>query len=326
LADNTPFLVINPEADAGRLKKKVDTILNTAKDVFGEFAYELTSKMGDGIPIGQKAVKDGYKVLVSIGGDGTLNELVNVAAKTEIKVGLAHGGSACDSHKTHGIPRDYIRAFQIISDGNSEKFPVGLMKGDNERYFIEMINGAFIGETSASLGDKFEHLHGELGYAYAAIHTAMRYKTIPTKITIDDKIVREVNASALAVALTDTIADFEFIPGNHPRLDDFAIFIGKDIKKLKLVGLMLKAYNGNHLKSKNVEILRGKKVVIESDTPHIWESEGEIPSRNTTKIVANHISDGVNLIIPKGWKYGISKKERMKAIKKVLKNKPPFDS
>jgi YegS/Rv2252/BmrU family lipid kinase len=326
MADNTPFLVINPSADAERLAKKTDEILNIAKDVLGDFEYEMTKNIGDGIPIGQKAIENGYKVIVAIGGDGTLNEIINVAAKTNVKVGMIPGGSANDSHKTHGVPEDFTRAFEIISDGYSEKFPVGLAKGDTERYFIEMINGAFIGQTSDALSDRFEHMHGELGYAYAAIHTAMRYKPIPSKITIDDKITREVNLSAFAVALTDTIADFEFIPSNHPRLDDFAIFIGRDLKRIRLVRLILKAYNGKHLKNKNVEILRGKKVVIESETPHIWESEGEIPSRNATKMDISYIPDAINLIIPKGWKYGINKKERSKAKKNVLKRKPPFES
>lgn len=325
MADNTPFLVINPCADAERLSKKTDIILNMAKEIFGDFGYEMTKKIGDGIPIGKKAMKDGYKVLISVGGDGTLNELVNVAAKTDVKVGMIPGGSACDSHKTHGVPKDFIRAFEIVSEGYSEKFPVGLAKGDTERYFIEMINGAFIGQTSAALGDRFAHLHGELGYAYAAIHTALRYKPIPTKITIDNKITREFNASALAVSLTDTIADFEFIPGNHPRLDDFAVFIGKNLKGLKLVRLMLKAYNGKHLNNKNVEILRGKEVLIESETPHTWEIEGEIPSRNTTKMEVHYITNAINLLIPKGWQYGHSKKERAKAKKKVMKRKHPFN-
>ncbi|NHK31235.1 MAG: hypothetical protein FK730_07780 [Asgard group archaeon] len=325
MANKTPFLVINPSADAERMGKKTDEILKIAKDIFGDFGYEMTKTLGDGIPIGHKAVKEGYKVLISVGGDGTLNELVNVAAKTDIKVGMVPGGSACDSHKTHGIPRDFTRAFEIISEGYSEKFPVGLAKGDTDRYFIEMINGAFIGQTSAALSGRFEHMHGELGYAYAAIHTAMRYKPIPSKITIDGKIIREVNVSAIAVALTDTIADFEFIPTNHPRLDDFAIFIGKDITKLRLVRMMLKAYNGKHLKNKNVEILRGKEVIIESEIPHIWESEGEIPSRNATKMEVTYLPDAINLIIPEGWKYGISKKERTNAKKNIMKRKPPFE-
>jgi diacylglycerol kinase (ATP) len=325
MADNTPFLVINPHADDKRLGKKVDNILEIAKDIFGDIEYEFTTKIGDGIPIAQKAVKNGHKTLISVGGDGTLNELVNVAVKTDIKVGMIPGGSACDSHKTHGIPKDIKRAFEIIAEGYYERFPVGLLRGDTERYFIEMINGAFIGQTSAALYDRFEWAHGELGYAYAAIRVAMGYKPHPTKVTIDNKTVREINLSTFAVSITDCISDFEMLPGNHPRKGDFAILIARDLKGFGLVKLILKAINGNHIPNEKVEILRGKHVVIESEEPHVWESEGEIPSRNATRIETQYIPDAVNLIIPKGWKYGLRKKERDKAKKKVLKKQPPFD-
>ena len=324
MADNTPFLVINPHAEDKRLGKKIDKILSAAKDTFGDFGYELTKKVGDGIPIARKAVEDGYKTLVAIGGDGTLNELVNVAARTDIKVGMFPGGSACDSHKTHGIPKDFHRAFEIIAEGHNERFPIGLAKGDTERYFIEMINGGFIGETSDALSDRFEWAHGEIGYGYVAIRIAMKYKPIFSKITIDNKIVRETNLSAFAVSLTDCISDFDYIPGNHPRMGDFAIIMVRDVKGLGLVRLLLQAINGKHVKRDNVEILRGKHVLIESEVPHVWEIEGEIPSKKSTRMEVEYIPDGINLIIPKGWKYGISKKEKREGCKRVLKREEPF--
>lgn len=324
MADNAPFLVINPHAEDKRLGKKTEKILAAAKETFGDFGYDMTTKIGDGIPIAKKAVEEGYKTLVAIGGDGTLNELVNVAATTDIKVGMFPGGSACDSHKTHGVPKDFNRAFEIISEAYYERFPVGLAKGDTDRYFIEMINGGFIGETSASLADRFEWAHGEVGYAYAAIRIALKYKLIPSKITIDNEIIREANISALAISLTDCISDFDYIPGNHLRLGDFAIIIVKDVKRLGLVRLLLQAINGKHVKRDNVEILRGKHVLIESETPHIWEIEGEIPSKKTTRMEVKYLPDAISLIIPKGWKYGITKKEKQDGRKRVLKGLQPF--
>ena len=324
MADNTPFLVINPHAEDKRLGKKLDAIFKAAKNNLGDFQYEMTTKIGDGIPITKKAIAEGYKTIIAVGGDGTLNEVVNVAAKTDVKVGMIPGGSACDSHKTHGVPRNFERAFEIIADNNCERFPMGHVKGDTERYFIEMINGAFIGATSAALGDRYEWAHGEIGYGYVAIRIAMGFRPIPSKITIDGKLVREENLSTFAVSLTDSISDFEFIPGNHPRLDDFAIFIAKDLKGLKLVKLMLKAINANHLDDKNIEILRGKHIVVESERPHTWEIEGEIPSRNATRMEIKYVPDAINLLVPKGWKYGMSKKERSKAKKRVLKRQQPF--
>ncbi|MHA1213395.1 MAG: diacylglycerol/lipid kinase family protein [Candidatus Heimdallarchaeota archaeon] len=231
MADNIPFLIINPNAENKRLGKKLDKVLKIAKDVLGDFSYELTTKIGDGIPIAKKAVADGFTTLVAVGGDGTLNEVVNVAVKTDLKVGLVPGGSACDSHKSHGIPRNFRRAFEIVNEGYYERFPVGLAKGDTERYFIEMINGAFIGKVSSDLADRFEWAHGELGYGIAAIITALEFVPIQSKITIDGNIVREKNLSTFAVGLTDVISDFEILPGNHPRKGDFGIIIVDGVKK-----------------------------------------------------------------------------------------------
>ncbi len=324
MADRTPFLVINPNAEDKRLGKKLDKILAIANDTFGDFSYELTTKVGDGIPIARKAVEEGYKTLISVGGDGTLNEVVNVAAKTDLKIGMVPGGSACDSFKTHGIPRNFKRAFEIVSEGYYERFPVGLAKGDRERYFIEMVNGAFIGRASADLADRFAWTHNEIGYGYAAIRTALEFKPIPTKVTIDDKIITEGNLAVVAVSLTDVISDFEIIPGNNPRIGDFGIIIGKDLSKWKLVKQLLRSINGKHLSHKSIELYRGKHVIIESETPHMWESEGEVASRNSNRMEVTYIPDAVNLIIPKGWQYGMRKKERAKEKNKVMKKLPPY--
>ena len=64
--------------------------------------------------------------------------------------------------------------------------------------------------------------------------------------------------------------------------------------------------------------------MVESEVPHTWEIEGEIPSRKSTKMEINYIPDAVNLIIPKGWKYGLSKKDRVNAKKRVQKRQNPF--
>ena len=317
-------VIVNPAAGGRSTYREWPLIRKRLTDIGLLFDYVYTEGTGHAIELAREAANTDYRYIIAVGGDGTLNEVVNVAAKTDINVGMIAGGSACDSHKSHGIPRDFDKAFEIISKGYTERFPVGLAKGDTDRYFTEMINGAFIGETSSALNDKYEWAHGEIGYALVAMRVAMGFKPIPSKITIDNDIVREVDLSSFAVAITDTISDFNFIPGNHPRMGDFGIILVKDFKRLKLVNLIIKAISGKHVKSKNVEILRGKHVLIESERPHTWESEGEIPSRKTTTMEVQYIPNAVNFIIPEGWKYGYSLKDRKNALKKVLKNEKPF--
>ena len=87
---------------------------------------------------------------------------------------------------------------------------------------------------------------------------------------------------------------------------------------------MIKSLNGKHMPNKHCEILYGKHVLIESEEPHTYEIEGEIPSVHSKRMECSYIPDAINLIIPKGWQYDKSKKERNKAKKRVLKGLPPF--
>ncbi len=71
MANSTPFLVINPNVNEGKTEKIVNSILNSSKRILGDFEYELTTKTGDGISIAEKAIKNGFKTILAVGGDGT---------------------------------------------------------------------------------------------------------------------------------------------------------------------------------------------------------------------------------------------------------------
>ncbi|MHA1366144.1 MAG: diacylglycerol/lipid kinase family protein [Candidatus Heimdallarchaeota archaeon] len=151
MADSTPYLIINPNSNNQKTGKEIEKILSTSKNVFGDFSYEVTQQQGDGIPLAKKAIQEGYKTIVSIGGDGTLNEILNVAVNTDAKIGMIAKGGSCDAQ------------------GYSEKFPVGWTKGDNERYFMEMADGAFTGAVAEASHHRMKWLQGDLRYIALAL-------------------------------------------------------------------------------------------------------------------------------------------------------------
>lgn len=77
--------------------------------------------------------------------------------------------------------------------------------------------------------------------------------------------------------------------------------------------------NGKYVKSKKVEILYGKNVSIESLKPMFWEVEGEIFSKESTKLDFKYKHNALNLIIPKGWNYELPRKEKLAKIKAMIK-------
>ncbi len=321
MADNTPFLVINPNADEGKTEKIIAKILATSKKVLGDFEYELTTNIGDGIPIAKKAVKDGFKTILAVGGDGTLNEVINVVANTDIEVGMIPTGGSCDAFQTHAIPLNLKRSFEIVAAGYTEKLPIGIAKGDTNRYFIDMVNSGlagYVNDHEATWGKPW--LKGDLRYTIMAFEAAFKYKAPKSKVIVDDQ-VREASLAYFTTGLSNVVAGYEIIPGNHPKKGELGVAIIKDIKGFKFLVSMMRLMFQSIEKNKHAEVLYGKNVTVESETPMTWVAEGEIFSTKTTKVEISVHSKQVNLIIPEGWKYDASDSEKKKFMKAINKGK-----
>lgn len=319
MADDVPFVIINPNSNGGKTGKELDYILDTCKRVFGEFNFKVTRKLGDGVFLAKEAKEAGFKTIVAIGGDGTLNEVSNVVANTDIKVGLVARGGSCDAHQTHGIPRKLEESLEIVANGYNERFPLGLARGDTDRYFVDMTDAAFTGaaaDADATFG--WEWLPADFRYGLIATKIALfNYRPIPSKIVVDDQI-REVKVSAFAVGLSNVLAGFQILPGNHPRRNEFGVLIAKDLKGFRLIYNMLRALKGKHLKNKkHIEVLWGRNVVIESEKPMTWEAEGEIYSRKSTRVEIEYLPNAINLIIPEGWQYETVAEEKPKLVSRI---------
>lgn len=315
MADRTPYFVINPKSNEGKTGKKLDKILQITRERFGEFEYGLTTKIGDGINLSAQARKDGYKTIIAVGGDGTLNEVVNVAVNSDIKVGMLRSGGSCDAFQTQGIPKNIEQSLEIISQEYVEKIPAGIAKGDTERYFIDMVNGAFTGYVNSRERDWGRSwLKGDLRYTLLAFESAMKYKPVKTRIKVDDQI-REVDLSFFALGFSNIIAGYNILPGNHPKKGEIGVVLLKDYTGIELISSMVRLMFSSITKNKKAEILYGKEISIESEIGMTWVTEGEIFSTEAKRIDFSYIPEAINLIISKDWKYDASEKEKKKMLK-----------
>lgn len=320
MADDTPFLVINPNANEGKAARKIDEILTISKKILGDFEYKVTAKLGEGIPIATQAVKEGYKTIIAVGGDGTLNEVVNAVVDTDIRIGMVPTGGSCDAYQTHAIPLDLNRSLDIVSSGHTERIPIGIAKGDNSRYFIDMVNSGlagYVNDHEPTWGKPW--LKGNLRYTIMAFEAAFKFKAPLSKVTVDNQ-THEACLAYFASGFSNIVAGYELLPGNHPKKGKLGVAIIKDIKGFKFLASMMKLTVQSIEKNKNAEIFYGKSVSIESDTPMTWVVEGEIFSTKSTKVKIGIHTKGVNLIIPEEWKYEYQSESEKKMARKSIEN------
>lgn len=72
------FLIINPNSKSGKTGKRVNKYLKIINEYLGDIEYELTTKPREEATIAKKAVEEGYKTILSLGGDGTATNIGDV--------------------------------------------------------------------------------------------------------------------------------------------------------------------------------------------------------------------------------------------------------
>jgi diacylglycerol kinase (ATP) len=105
-----PQFIVNPQSNKGRTGKRWRYIKEALASFFKEFKYEFTEKPLHAIELSRSAIKEGFELIVAIGGDGTVNEIANgffenlKIINPETILGLIPSGTGCDLSRSLNIP------------------------------------------------------------------------------------------------------------------------------------------------------------------------------------------------------------------------------
>ncbi len=194
------LIIVNPYATtvSERLKNLVIYALQ------GRFEVEVEATEGQdhATEIGRNARDGGYDIVVAFGGDGTVNEVVNGLAGTDIPVSFLPGGNTNVVCRTLGIPNDVVDATEhllaLADDFRPRRIDLGMV---NERYFV-FACGAGIDASVVKRVDSKPSLKAKAGpwfYSWAALSSYMRgYMRNPVRLEVesDGRIVDGVTVLA----------------------------------------------------------------------------------------------------------------------------------
>jgi diacylglycerol kinase family enzyme len=202
-ADRTPkkrmLIIVNPYATtvSDRLKNLVVYALQGRYDV----EAVSTEAQYHAIEIGREAREGGYDIVVAFGGDGTLNEVANGLAGTDVPVSVLPGGSTNVVCRTLGIPNDVVDATEhllgLADDFRPRKVDLGLANG---RHFV-FACGAGLDATAAKRVDSSPRLKARGGrwfYTWAAVSGFYRhYLRNPVRMRLEVDGVSTLGVTAI---------------------------------------------------------------------------------------------------------------------------------
>jgi YegS/Rv2252/BmrU family lipid kinase len=237
--------------------------------------------------IARNKIKEGYSKIIVIGGDGTMNEVINgVFAQTrihttEVMLGMISVGTGNDWAKTFNIPPDYEGAVRTIKQQLTFIQDAGLVnyrKNGKEwkRYFINIAGmgfGARVVERSNRMKEKGKS--GAFLYFYNIFLSLLRYKSKRAVIEIDG-----TSYNRRIFSLNVGIGKYNgggMIQVPHAVADDglYSITLIKKMGKLNVLANVKKLYNGKITQHSKVETYMAKSVQINGSTRIKLETDGE---------------------------------------------------
>ncbi|MCH8299697.1 MAG: diacylglycerol kinase family lipid kinase [Candidatus Marinimicrobia bacterium] len=284
-------LIINPAAGRGKASKLSKRVIYEFEKRGIDFDYEYSAKPRHAVEISRKASTEFQKV-IAVGGDGTVNEVGEGLVGSDAIFGVIPLGSGNDFAKENGIPSKISDAVGVILSNNFHLIDVIKV---NDRVSLNTAGVGFNGIVS-EVAKSVKYLKGMSVYIWSVVKTAIRYKSIPLKISINGRLIED---NIFMVSICNSKSEGGgFIIAPNAKNDDglFDVTIIRHTGYTKLLLNLNKALTGNLNKLKEVETIKGNSILIESEYPMPVHVDGEVISLILHKVEASILESSLKVI------------------------------
>lgn len=280
--------IVNPASANGSTGKLWDTLERAIGNEIGEVDASFTTAANHATGLAREALDDGFEMIVAVGGDGTVNEVVNgffdsgAPVSADAVLGVISRGTGSDFIKTMNLPKEIEDAARVLKGRAVKRCDAGRFTSrgpdgkEMERYFINIADFGVGGEAVERVNNTSKAFGGFLSFLYGTLKTLWVYKGKKVKFRIDDD--SEIEQAINSVV----IANGQYFGGGmqiapEAIADDglFDIVILDDLSFVESLLNIPKLYKGTHINDPKVTCFRGKRLVAESDEDVLIDVEGE---------------------------------------------------
>ena len=277
-------LIVNPAAGAGKTGRTWPRLLEIIRATGLRFEHAITEAPGHAAELAKSAVRRGYRTIVSVGGDGTVNEVVNglhaSGALNDATLGIISTGTGSDYTRTLGLPRNTREAIARLQQGNTTTADIGVVawgESGGQRLFVNFAGMGFDAEIVRRTTQQFKNL-GALGaYLAGLLTTLATYKNRDIALRLDGEETERrictviMNNGRYGGGGMKTAPEADL---NDGLLD--VLVIG-DVSKPDLLRSLPRVYRGTHLTHPKVSLYRAREIEIRSlNGPVPLQADGEL--------------------------------------------------
>ncbi len=281
------FAILNPNAGKGKGKKDWNRIAGLLNNNGIKYSVRFTERREQATEFTRELIAAGYKRIISIGGDGTLNEVVNGIftqdhrSPSEIILSMIPVGTGNDWGRMFGIPLVYEGSVQVIKDEKTMLHDVGVVdyykgKEKQKRYFLNIAGMGF--ESVVVLKTNKQKDKGKSSkaiYLFNLLLSLISYRNTDVEITIDGK-------TSTAKVFSINVGNGRYCGGGMRQTPDaipddglLDITVIKEMGRLEIIKNLNLLYDGTILSHPKVDGYRSNNLKVSSESLLYLEADGE---------------------------------------------------
>jgi YegS/Rv2252/BmrU family lipid kinase len=293
------FLVVNPRSANSQTGKRWAELSAQVHRSIGEFGHDFTAGAMDAARIARKAIDDGYDCIVAVGGDGTINEVVNgffregKAINPQAALAVIPRGTGGDFRRSFGWELDLDSALARLRTDKTEPFDVGLVEYINpegkpeQRYFANIASVGVSAVVANEVNTSSKALGGNMSFVWGTVKGMFRFEPPTVRLRADGGEPLEVPINVVAVANGRYFGSGMCVAPDaltHDGLFDITIWSGYTLKDFIFRSKGI--YGGQHVTWKGTRRLKCRTFEVESADGQevLIEVDGEVPGRLPAKM------------------------------------------
>jgi len=276
----TAFLV-NPASDGGKTGRHWPELATRAQQLGLQGETLFSERPGHLIELARQAVDAGATLVVAVGGDGTLNEVVNGIAGRDVDLATIPLGTGMDFVRTYGIPTSYPEAVRVALHGEPRTIDAGRVRyrtwgGDEaERWFANVGSVGMSGAVAQRVNGMSKALGGKTTFFYALTRVFLEWRNSEVTVKLDDAERRGAMHDVIVANGVWHGGGMMLAPGARPDDGLFDVVLIGDVGKIDFLTTAPKLYKGKHVAHPKVEVVRSARVEVDAAEHLPIEVEGE---------------------------------------------------
>ncbi len=282
----TSVAVVNPASGGGRTGRDWPGLRSVLATAGVDVEERLTRVRGEATALTREALLAGARRVIAVGGDGTINEVVNgfldgdgAAVAPGAFLGLLPSGTGGDFRRTAGIPAAAAAAAAVLAGGASRPVDAGrlTLDGAEPRYFINIADCGIGGDVVARVNRSSKRLGGTATFLWHSLAALLSYRPRAARVEIDGEVAEGRFQNVVVANGRYFGGGMCVAPGADLGDGLFDVVLFGDLSRARSITQIRRIYAGSHLGRPGITHRRARRVrVVPLEEPALsFEMEGE---------------------------------------------------